>query len=79
MTSRSDVKGGGGQRFCDGSTEALVIKPVTIGEGCQKLSKIACHLLWMTPFLKKKILVKGNTSLEQTIIVFRLTFLKADT
>ena len=37
------VFGGGGQGFCDGSTKALVIKSVTMGEGAggQKLSKIA--------------------------------------
>ena len=36
------VLGGGGRGFCDNSTKALVIKPVTMGGGGgQKLFKIA--------------------------------------
>ena len=29
-----------GEGFCDGSTKALIIKSVTMGEGGKKLSKI---------------------------------------
>jgi hypothetical protein len=35
------VGGGWGQVFCDNSTNASVIKSVTMGEGGSKMSKIA--------------------------------------
>jgi len=57
--------GEGFHGFCDNRTEALVLNGVTMGEGCQKWSKILWRHL-------KRTLRKFEFHLWKTIVIFRL-------
>ncbi len=44
-------KGGGGQIICESNTKASIMKSVTMGEGGQKMFKIARRHFWTAPNL----------------------------
>ena len=54
MTSRSK-RGGRGQRFCDDSTKALVIKRVTVGGGGSKFVRNCVMSFMDDPLFEKKL------------------------